>query len=370
MRSHDLNLSNLHHRDLEIVFEEASHVYTISGKKAGISMTGFKGLFVYDFDEEKALDAVFGNAAQVWNPVAHLTTVTNPTSEYHGQTREEVLRWNNKAEIGTYVHDRIEKFINEYHDTFEELVKANFEYMCSKIIHPTDSQDLQIILRQFVGLVRSLCKEGRWLPYRTEWRVWIRRGDEIVAGSIDMVFWRKNQAPDCTPFEEKEYCVVDWKVSKKPFDRTFPRTPQLLPYPLNKFPNTMLSAYGIQTEGYRYILKHEYQLNVVKSYIAQLKPAKTERALPILSEIVDMEKELQLCFRLYFDDLEMQKAFNEYDPVKMALPSEFTGLLPLVRHPPFFEEEDEYAESVTSGASRRGQRPRSDSWDGALPVCT
>lgn len=351
-----LNERNVHPNDMAIQFDGPSHTYTVNGKRARISVTTFKKMFSFPFDEEARLKEMYAKTMEMPHAkemekagLLHQLKIENPTSEYHGQVREEALGWNNKSGLGSEMHDRIDQFLSlrpdnprDYSDSLEQLLE--------KIVREEDSHEERLVFRQFIMIMRIFYKDG-WRPYRTEWRIWFQRAEEIIAGSIDAVLTRVGIDG------VREYCVVDWKRTPRDLKSTFKKASLVMPFPLKAYPNCELSEYGLQVEVYRYILRKKYGLNVTCSFIVQLKPAKTERAQPHRHPIPDMQEDVEKCMDIYFRTQELKRAFNEWDrSAILSSKGNSWAVVPAQKHPLFFEDVDEYAD-----AKVKRRKPSEDS---------
>lgn len=334
-----LNQRNIHPRDLAIQFDEPSHTYHIAGEKAQISVTGFKELFSHPFNQDSAVMMVFQKTLALPHAKRlkdegkqHLVRVDNPQSKYHGQTRREVLQWNHAAPLGTKMHDRIDRFLSLREEDLRDYTASHL-HLFDKFCQPDDTVEEKVIFHQFIGVLRDFYKNG-WRPFRTEWRVWFKEGDQLVAGSIDCVMVRT------VPGGAKEYAVLDWKRTDKPLNSVFPKAPPFLPFPLDKYPNCTLNQYGFQVELYRWILSNYYGIHVPETYIIQLKPAKTDRALPNIFKIPDMQVDIQRCVDVYLQTQRLKTAFNKWDRHEILKGMDI--VVPNLSHPLFFESCDEY----------------------------
>ncbi len=336
-----LNQRNIHPRDLAIHFDEPSHIYLVNGKKAQISVTGLKELFIHPFDENEVLKDIYEKTMKMPHAIQmekekklHLLKVEDPKSKYHGQIRPEVLKFNGAASLGTKMHDRIDRFLSSKKEDVKEY-NCTHEEFCAKFMEEQDTEEEKIIFEQFVAIIRDFYKAG-WRPYRTEWRIWLQQGEDIIAGSIDCVLERVGMD------QVKEYCVVDWKRTPKTMTYVFPKKPRFMPYPLDSYPNCKLNEYGFQTEVYRRMLIL-YGMNVTSSFIVQLKPAKTRRAFAECYPIPDMQDDVQKCIDIYFRTQELMRAFNAWDRKNIVKNKGNDWVaIPTQSHPLFFEDAEEY----------------------------
>ena len=216
---------NAHERDINIVFDEGPHTYTL--KESPIEFTSVTTLIhrqFEQFDAERILDRIFKK---------------NPLPEkYQGKTRETLkAEWesnrNQAATAGTQLHQNIEDYFNG-----KRIENSSIEWQYFLTFH-TDNLHLK--------------------PYRTEWVVYDE--DISLAGSIDMV----TENPDGT------LTIYDWKRSREiaktnGFNKF--STNQIIEY----IPDSNFWHYSLQLNTYKAILERKYDKTVKELFLVCLHP--------------------------------------------------------------------------------------------------
>lgn len=244
-----LAVINKHERDDRIQFEEASHIYTVDGVRAGwTSCTGFLHNFFGHFDADAVIAKMMKSPK--WFE-----------SKYFGLTAAQIKKqWADKgtasSEAGTRMHLDIERFYNampavenctySIEDGFLGFIEdgwtpqegAEWDYFC----------DYQ---------VRHATKRGL-VPFRTEWLIF--DPEHKVSGSVDMVYMK----PDGT------LAIYDWKrIEELKTENGF----QSGLGPVSHLPDANYWHYSLQLNVYRYIIEKHYGYKVTELALVVLHPS-------------------------------------------------------------------------------------------------
>lgn len=188
----------------DFIFEEERHIYTLKGKRLQ-SVTGWIGNFAKPFDTVKWSEKKAVEKGVSVEEILESWKILNDDSLY----------------LGHLVHKYIEDFLAGLNPTIpdDELqskrIKAWLEFYDQKLSKMT-------LLAQ-------------------EIRIWSEKYQ--LAGTIDALFWYKNQI-----------VVGDWKTNKKFTTDTDHAWNNLL-YPFEKYAENKLNFYSLQTSTYQAILK-------------------------------------------------------------------------------------------------------------------
>jgi hypothetical protein len=227
----ELSFRNRHPRDDCIVFDEPTHVYTVNGSSKGvISCTKFLHEFFPHFDADATIRKMMKSPK--W-----------PESKWYGMTAAQIKKtWNDNgaaaSTAGTAMHLAIEQFLHGHPEIIDREVMKTPEWKYFENFWSDVSADL--------------------VPYRSEWEVWSE--DHKLAGSIDMVFYRKS---------DDSYVIYDWKRSKEikkenNFGTGFG--------PVAHLPDCNYWHYTLQLNVYRWFLETFYGLKISDMYLIILHP--------------------------------------------------------------------------------------------------
>ena len=256
---------NLHKRDTQATLDEETHIYNINGETDYTSMTTFIHSLFEKFDSDKIIDNMM--MSKKWTE-----------NKYYGMTRQEIKDlWNKNnreaTEAGTKMHYDIECFYN-------------------RIININNSKEFEY----FMNFHNDNIKD-RLEPYRTEWIVY---GEDIkIAGSIDMVFKKnkknKNNKNNNKNNNSKETLdIYDWKrcreISKKSNFNKWSINEKI-----EHIPDTNFWHYGLQLNGYKYILENYYDKIVEDLYLVCLHP-NNKNDNYILIKVPDLQEEIKTLF--------------------------------------------------------------------------
>lgn len=252
---------NRHPRDVDIQFDEPTHIYTVRGDKSFTSVTTWIHQHFGKFDSEKIVDGIMNRGL----------TLTDPTYKYYGMKRQEILdTWSKNGEnasgAGTKMHYDIECFYNNIHNENNDI---DFKYFL------------------------DFAKDNAHLkPFRTEWCVF--NEDLKIAGSIDMLY----ENPDGT------ILIYDWKrVKNLEYEPKFNKYG--LPKCLQKMPDTNFWHYTLQLNIYRSIIETKYKKRVSGMCLVCLHPENYGKTYDVV-DIPFLDKEIT-------DIIELRKT-NMHDP--------------------------------------------------------
>lgn len=251
-----LKKKNSHKRDANTFLDEATHIYNINDETDYTSMTTFiHGLFE-KFDDNKIIDNMM--RSDRW-----------PENKYYGMTRQEIKDlWKknntNATEAGTKMHYDIECFYNKIRNTNNSI---EFEY--------------------FMNFHNDIV-EAKLEPYRTEWIVYAR--DIKIAGSIDMIF---KKGIDRRGKEILD--IYDWKRCRE-ITRTSGFNKWSINSTIEHIPDTNYWHYGLQLNGYKYILENYYDKVVEDLYLVCLHPDNKNKNY-LLIKVPDLQEEIGQLFR-------------------------------------------------------------------------
>lgn len=215
------NKSNAFEQDCHITFDATQHIYTIDGIQYRSVSSVISDLFP-EFDTEK------------WAEIK--------ACERGVPTQKVIEEWDSKGrqsrEVGTFMHQQIENYflekpINyEYHYTYDGIYVQ---------------EDTVIDIYYEIELFEEFREDVPVIPFRSEWRIFDR--SLKLAGTIDLI--SKN--------EDGSYNIYDWKRSSRlnnenRYQRGLGKLAHLEDTPRNH--------YYLQQNLYRYILEHQYGLNI------------------------------------------------------------------------------------------------------------
>lgn len=224
-----LHKLNPHERDGLIKFEEDQHRYS-KDLIDFTSATTIISKFFPKFDPDKVIADM--KKSPYWK-----------NNKYYGMKDEDIKRlWqatgNNASNMGTKLHEDIEKY---YNGIKVSNTSPEWEY--------------------FLNFANDY---KRFTPYRTEWVIF----DEVnkIAGTIDMLF----------KFED-EFIMVDWKRSAKLEVKG--KIYDYCSYPLEHLPSSNFYKYSLQQNLYKYILEKYYGIKIKNMFLLQLHPLKNQYEL-------------------------------------------------------------------------------------------
>ena len=216
------NEQNTHPRDSRLSFEPESHTYTVDGRTFR-SVTTVIGDLFEKFD------------ADYW--ANKKATPSRPAE----QIKQE---WEAKAqaarELGTEMHDRIEKYYLGA-DVTPWLNDPTYRHFC------------------------AFTHEYQLVPYRSEWPIFIEEYD--IAGTVDFLADNGDGSLD----------LWDWKRSSNLIDGngntiTANRWGKTGLHPITDIPDTSFHHYALQLSIYRHILETKYGLKIRKAQLGVFHP--------------------------------------------------------------------------------------------------
>lgn len=228
-----LAVKNAHPRDVNITFDEPTHIYTINGSSEGvISCTKFLHEFFPHFDADATIRKMMSGPN--WKP-GH---------KNWGMTAAQIKEsWNANGReasgLGTAMHLAIEQFLNGADAVIRRDVMDTKEFTYFMNFWREKGTDLE--------------------PYRMEWEVYVE--ELLLAGQIDGVFRRKSDG---------KFVIYDWKRSKEIKAEGFRGEKGYAP--LDHLDNCNYWQYTLQLNVYRWILKQYYDIEAVELYLVVLHP--------------------------------------------------------------------------------------------------
>jgi ATP-dependent exoDNAse (exonuclease V) beta subunit len=215
--------NNKNHRDKNLTFNEAEHIYYYNNEVFKSVTTWISSLFE-KFDQEKIILKMMSSKSFIKN-------------ELYGKTKEQIEElWsmkNKKAiEEGVNLHNDIENYLNN-----ETVNNTTIEFVY-----------FQNFLREHLLNV-----------YRTEWAVYDERLK--LAGTIDM----------CAMNSNGSLSLYDWKRTKAIKKVNYYKKYSTLET-LHYFDDTNFNHYALQLNLYKYILEKNYNFKVSSMYLVCLHP--------------------------------------------------------------------------------------------------
>jgi hypothetical protein len=220
-----------HPRDANIVFDEGPHTYTIDGVVAKLSVTGLIGMVESEHFDAPAVAERLSTSAR---PSEKYSRLDPETGRRVPLSAPEILgMWDAARDLGTDLHSKIERFLNDLPIVFPDGEAPN-------------KKEFGQFLRWWEGQ-KALGFEA----YRTEWVIY----DDInLAGSIDFLMRNKHSG---------ELSIVDWKrciTGNAGFSSAW-KGRRMLP-PLDHMEETKLNHWKVQVNVYRHILETRYDVKI------------------------------------------------------------------------------------------------------------
>jgi hypothetical protein len=236
-----------HERDAHVVFDEASHAYSVNGCIMSLSVTGLLATV-----ERQHFDGPAVAARLAANPSRRYNAGWDAESaRWLPLTAVEILRrWEDARDLGTDVHGRLERHLNGHTVEFEDGAPNADE---------------------FGQACRWLTRSGL-TPYRTEWVIYdaCALGGRGLAGSVDLV-----AVDDASGL----YHIVDWKRCRHgAAEWGFSKSPAgaSMLEPLAHLPECKLSHWHAQVNAYRVLLERCYGLVVAGMHMVVVQPGQPE----------------------------------------------------------------------------------------------
>ena len=241
-----LKTKNSHERDEYISFEPGPHKYTVNGDTDYVSVTTWIHRHFQPFDSDKIIENMM--KSRNWSK-----------SEYYGMTPSEIkATWKHSTDLGTIMHDNIERFYNE----------------C--LTKPDESTEFGYFL-EFNEKHKEILK-----PYRTEWMIY--NEDLRFSGSIDMIFEDKNG----------DLHMMDWKRSKKIRKAAFNNASSTNPI-IEHLPDSNYWHYCLQLNTYKRIIEEKYNKKIKSMHLVCLHPNNENKTYQKI-KVVDLQEEVKELF--------------------------------------------------------------------------
>ena len=251
---------NPHPSDYRVktVHTDDVHVYYLDGRCDNIvSSTSLVHAFFPEFD-------TIEQAAKKLNTKTHQKNINRKSYDYrHCYTVQDIIdKWNLWRDLGTELHDCIERYLNKEPDALYTM-----------------SEDNKVPFQQFLTFWGDTVFRD-WEDFRTEWAVFDE--ETRVAGKIDYVGRLPNG----------NVVILDWKRSKSITDCSFERFQNLPPAmgfgPCARLENCKYITYSLQLNLYKYILEKNYGVRVQKMFLVQMHP--TLKAMPAIFPVCNLQR--------------------------------------------------------------------------------
>ena len=234
-----LAVENKHARDEHITFDEGPHTYAVDGVIVKTSVTGLiSRVETEHFDAPRIARqlSMSSRPSEKYSKVDPVTGVRTPLPE-----ADILALWDAARDLGTDLHGKIERFLNDIPVTFDSPDAVN-----------------AIEFRQFEKWWETQLDAG-YEAFRTEWVIY---DGPNLAGSIDFVMRKKGA---------NEYVIVDWKrciTSGAGFSSAWKSKKMLAP--MQHMEETKLNHWKVQVNVYRSILERNYDLNITRMMMVVL----------------------------------------------------------------------------------------------------
>lgn len=222
---------NPHPRDAHIVFDEGPHTYTIDGVVAKLSVTGLIALVESEHFDAPAVAERLSVSSRPSDKYSRLDAETGKRVPL--SATEILALWDAARDLGTDLHSKIERFLNDIPVVFADSSVPN-----------------QKEFGQFFRWWEAQKALG-FEAYRTEWVIY---DDTNLAGSIDFLMRNKHTG---------ELSIVDWKrcITGGPgFSKAWNNRRML--FPLEHMEETKLNHWKVQVNVYRSILERRYGVKI------------------------------------------------------------------------------------------------------------
>jgi hypothetical protein len=253
-----LSKRNQHPRDLNIVFQEEGHKYTIltDPDSTYTSVTTWNHSHFEHFNADKVIQNMMQGKA--WKE-GH---------KYWPLTAEQIKeQWNQNgkqvSQLGTDMHYQIECFMNEpcFHDKHVYTHRDLWDHVqkgttATETENATENENT----KEWGHFLQYIQDTPDFTPYRTEWTIY---HEELkLAGSIDMVY----ENP-----EDGTLAIYDWKRSKDITKiNTFNRYAKT--QCISHLPDANFWHYTLQLNTYKAILEEKYDKKVTHLCLVRLHP--------------------------------------------------------------------------------------------------
>ena len=288
----NLRIINKHIRDLNIIFYEKGHRYSILTDLSSTytSVTTFIHKQFPKFNENKIINSILNSRN------------FKEGHKYWGLNTQQIKDlWETnrikQATLGTNLHHKIE----EFYDVNIELIKLfnltelsvkpinndfyNY-YLNTLSLHKDEEQDHQEQKedhqeqKEWNYFLNFINDHKNLKPYRSEWMIY----DDIhkIAGSVDMVYEN----------EDTTLSIYDWKrcasITKINNYNEYSLNPLI-----SHLHHTNFWHYSLQLNIYKYILENNYDKKVTSLYLVRLHPDDEENNYELI-EVPDLQNEVRL----------------------------------------------------------------------------
>lgn len=239
-----LSIKNVHPRDYNLKFDEATHTYTINGDSNYKSVTTWIHDFFPRFNSDLIIKKMRGG--KNWTP----------DNQYYNMLDSEIKDlWANNgkdaSEKGTEMHLNIEYYYNKV--PVSEIFKKTIEYKM---------------------FLKFLTDHSNYKPYRTEWAIYSKK--YLLAGSIDMIFK--------DPENNDKVIIADWKRCKEiKYSNKWEKGYE----PLSNIDNCNYWHYTLQLNVYKTMLETNYGLKVSCMFLVVIHPNNEDTYKKIKIPIID-----------------------------------------------------------------------------------
>lgn len=225
------NKINIFEQDYHISFNASHHIYTVDG-------VHYKSVSLVISDLFPEFDKVY------WSNKKAIERGVDPK-----QIIEEWEAKGNEArEVGSFMHQQIENYFlnkNVYHI-------YHFSYH-GEYVHKDNNDNIE----KELGFLKDFLDETTINPFRSEWRIFDR--SLKLAGTIDLI----------SQNNDGSYDIYDWKRSARLYDNN--RFQSGLGR-LAHLEDTPRNHYYLQQNLYKYILEHQYGLQIRSMKLVCLHP--------------------------------------------------------------------------------------------------
>lgn len=184
---------------------------------------------------------------------------------------ETIEKWDAKGsesrDVGTFLHEQIEKYLKGQNPSFEFLFEYNGEIV---------NYQKTISIKQEFSYFIDFLRESEINPFRSEWRIFDEKYK--IAGTIDLICRNGSQ-----------FDIYDWKRSAKasPNENVW----QYGKNGLENVKDISFYKYALQQNLYKYILENNYGVKINKMNLIVLHP---KYDTYVKYEIPKMDKEISI----------------------------------------------------------------------------
>jgi len=261
-------------RDANLVFEEASHTYTILTDPLSTytSVTTWNHSHFPHFDADAIVSKMM--RGKNWNP----------SHKYWGKTAEEIKQgWVDAGAAvsgaGTDMHFQIECFMNR--PRLKDIGYRHSDLLEDSLANRDPNINETLEWSFFLKFIEAF---PHLKPYRTEWMIYDE--DLKLAGSIDMVYEN----------DDGSLSIYDWKRSKE-IKKVNGFGQSALTECIDYLPDTNFWHYSLQLNTYKAILEAKYGKRVTDLYLVRLHPNHSKGTFELI-KCADLSSEIGDLFAL------------------------------------------------------------------------